>query len=429
MVLSPNGLPRREFMKQLVAVGGFEALKTSRLYEHGGDIPRGTSEPQELPARQHAWNGVLSQDEHGNYVLPRHHILLYMTYKNNIPSSSDRRKLETALQSLERAYKWSNNGLLFTIGYSPAYFDRFEALYLPSRVDLPDPTRLSPVDNPKFDKQDTVIHLASDHPQVVLTAEQALFGELDSLNGVTMDETLDGMFEKVDRRTGFVGAGLPAKNQDVEGIPESNPVPKDAPLFTGFKSNFQQNQASEDLVTIQQGAFAEGTTQHISKLRLELEDWYDAKHDKRVALMFSPIHAEKELVGKVGEKLSDSSKMTEEIITQTEKHAKKYGQVGHAQKTARARTADDSPLILRRDFDTTDENQAGVHFVSLQRGIGDFRYTRRHMNGTTLAAETELDQQVGNGILDFITVERRGNFLIPPRRLRALPPARPHDSS
>lgn len=57
----------------------------------------------------------------------------------------------------------------------------------------------------------------------------------------------------------------------------------------------------------------------------------------------------------------------------------RYGVIGHAQASARARHGG-KPLILRRDFDTTDGGLAGLHFVSLQGTIADFVATRTAMN-------------------------------------------------
>lgn len=425
MTTAHDRLSRRDFVLGAVAIGGTGGL---RLLEDVtvAAAPSGTARPETLPERQHAWNAFLSQDSHGNYVPPRHHVLLSLDYLGDVPTKDEREMVESTLRSLERAYEWSNQGLLFTIGYSPSYFDRFEWLYMPSYVDLPEPTTLSPFEDPAFDRYDALVHLASDSPKALLATEEALRGRRSSVNGVEMAADFSGVFRVADRRTGFVGAGLPANHKDVDGIPDDAPVPRQAPLFTGFKSNFRQNQATEDAITIPQGQFAGGTTQHVSTLRLDLHDWYGMNsHDDRVAKMFSPTHAKKNLVGQVGEKLTDSSGLTDEIIGNTEQHARERGRVGHAQKTARARNADGTPLLLRRDFDSTDDGQAGVHFVALQRGIGDFRYTREHMNATDLVETTPLNERDGNGILDLLTVERRGNFLIPPRSLRALPPSHP----
>lgn len=422
----PDSLSRREFAKGAVAIGGVKGLGLLDGVEFAA-VPSGTDAPETLPERQHAWNASLSTDEHGNDVLPRHHALLYLEYKGDRPTQSERETVETALRSCERAYEWSNRGLLFTIGYSPFYFDRFEWRYMPPNVDLPEPTTLSSSETPEFDRHDALLHLASDNPQVLLAAEEALRGRRASVNGVDVQADLSGVFEVADRRTGFVGAGLPAKRGNVEGIPDAASISQEAPLFTGFKSNFRQNQATEDAVTIPTGQFEGATTQHVSTLALDLRDWYlEDDHSDRVAKMFSPVHAEENLVGETGEKLTDSSGLTDEIIENTRNHARERERVGHAQKSARARNADGTPLILRRDFDTTDDDRAGVHFVSLQRGVGDFRYTRRHMNGVELVEETPLTR-ADSGILDLLTVERRGNFLVPPRPLRALPPAHPDE--
>lgn len=172
-----------------------------------------------------------------------------------------------------------------------------------------------------------MIHLASDYGSVMLAAEQALFGKQGTLNGVEMNATLTDVFERDDRRTGFVGKGLPAQHQDVGGIPDSKPVPDDAPLYMGFKSNFKRNQASEDRVTIQDGPFAGGTTQHISLIRLHLQQWYeqDSRYH-REATMFCPVHAEQGLVEGTGENLGDSTKMTEKgCPAHTTEHAREHG--------------------------------------------------------------------------------------------------------
>ncbi|MFC6725053.1 Tat pathway signal protein, partial [Halobium palmae] len=105
-------------------------------------------------------------------------------------------------------------------------------------------------------------------------------------------------------------------------------------------------------------------------------------------------------------------------------HAREYGRVGHSQKTARVRE-DGRPIILRRDFDSTDGGEASVHFVSLQRDVADFVTTREAMNGTDVTDAPAVKQRVNNGILEYTFVERRGNYLLPPRSLRSLPPAQP----
>ena len=422
---SDRSLSRRSLLKAAVAIGGSSAL--TACMDRGGmpDVPQGPSDFSTLPERQHAWNEHLSTDAHGNRLAPAHNVLLLLTYTGDgPPTDEDRNTLETALQSLERAYQRDNAGLLFTIGYSPAYFAQFDEP-LPEAIDLPEPTALSPFEDPDFDKQDAVIHLASDYGELVLAAEEALFGELDALNDVKMEADIADIFEKADRRTGFVGEGLPADNQDVRGIPDSEPVPEESPLYMGFKSGFTKNQASEDRVSIQEGPFADGTTFQLSRIRLQLQQWYEQdSREQRVAKMFCPVHAEEDMVEGVGKNLGDESMMTDECLENVEDHARTKGMVGHSQKSAQARE-DGSPIILRRDFDSTDNGEAGLHFISLQQRIGDFVETRKAMNGSNLAENSAVGEKTNNGILQYMSVKRRGNFLLPPRNLRAFPPARP----
>ena len=419
-----DGLSRRAFVRTAVAIGGTPALDACVERWGSPGAPRPTGEQSSLPERQFAWNESLAIDDFENRLGPRHRVLLYLNYgSDGTPTSADRERMEVTLRSLERAYSWSHDGLLFTVSYSPAYFERFDES-LPETVDLPEPEALAPFEDPEFDRPDAVVHLASDHGRVVLAAEQALLGEKSELNGVEVEGTLADAFERVDRRTGFVGDGLPAEHQDVTGIPDSNPVPEDAPLYMGFKSGYRENQASEDRVAIRDGPFADGTTQHVSRIRLRLEDWYgEQNHEERVAEMFCPFHAENDLVEGTGESLGDSSRM-DDCRDDIDEAAREYGRIGHSQKTAQVRE-DDSPIILRRDFNSTDGDEAGLHFLSLQRGIGDFVDTREAMNGTDFTDNLEIRQRVNNGILEYTFVKRRGNYLVPPRSLRSLPTTRP----
>ncbi|WP_158059417.1 DUF7405 family protein [Halorussus halophilus] len=423
-----RGLSRRQFTKAAVAIGGTSALSACLGRFGEPDVATGPKDLSSLPKRQHAWNAALESDDHGNDVAPRHHVVLLLNYAGDgTPSDAERETVEKSFQSLEHAYERSHEGLLFTVGYSPAYFERFDA-DLPDSVDLPKPKALASFEDPKRDLQDAVVHLASDHASVVLAAEEALLGNKSKLNGVEVQADLAGVMQKAERRTGFVGDGLPAENQDVQGIPDDEPVSEDAPLYMGFKSGFKKNQATEDSVTIQSGPFAGGTTQHVSRIRLQLDQWYDQdSRSQRVGKMFCPVHAEENLVEGAGDNLGTSAKMSEKSCpAHAPDDAKTKGMVGHSQKAARARTDDDSPLILRRDFDSTDGGEAGLHFVALQRTISDFVDTREAMNGADLAEEaTALGQKNNNGILQYMDVLRRGNFLVPPRELRALPPSNP----
>ena len=424
---SELGLSRRAFVATAVSIGGSVGLAACTSSEPDAELPTGPSDLSSLPDRQHAWNDAMETDEHGNHVQPRHRILLLLRLREEgPPGETARETVEAAFRSLERAYPRSTDGLLFTVSYSPAYFDRFDES-LPDSVDLPEPTALASFEDPAFDRPDTVVHLASDHGQVVLQAERALRGEQETLNGISMEADLGSVFEMVDRRTGFLGEGLPEEHSDVDGIPESAPITEAEPMFMGFKSGFVKNQATEDRVTIQSGPFRGGTTQQLSTIRLHLDQWYDQdSRFHREASMFCPHLAAEDAIEGTGENLGDSSGMDQcpgHTDADLEAAAQEEGIVGHSQKMVRARD-DSGPRLLRRDFNSTDGDHAGLHFLSLQRELTDFVETRTAMNGADLVAGTPVGQRTNNGILQYFTVTRRGNYLVPPRDRRTLPTPR-----
>ena len=419
-------LSRREFGRAAVALGGASALAACLdRFDRRKPVPSGVASLESLPTRQHAWRDRIRLDDHGNSLLPRHQILLYLDLDADGPPGTDARDtVESALSVLDEAYERSHEGLIHSMAYSPAYFDRFD-VSLPDDLDLPPPRRLSAFEQPDLDDQDALLHLASDRPEVVLAADEALTGDRGTANGVTVDARLTDVFTVDSRRTGFVGAGMPAERQgDLEGIPDSGPVPKESPLFMGFRAGFRKNQANEAYVTLKNGPFAGGTTKHVSNIRQRLDDWYDEQDfDERVMELFSPTHAEEGLIEGVGNSLGADNAITPAIIDNVDDAAREFGRVGHAQKNARAnRDSEGNVRLLRRHFESTDDDVASLHFPSLQRGIGEFEAVREAMNGADLTEETPaVRQRVNNGILEYIFVEHRGNFLVPPMDLRALP--------
>jgi hypothetical protein len=182
----------------------------------------------------------------------------------------------------------------------------------------------------------------------------------------------------------------------------------------GFRSSLKRNQASEDAVTIPSGRFAEGSMMHVSYMRLRLDDWYGLLNEReRVARMYSPQTTPADVERLTTDAASEPQKLGEAI--------RRSGVIGHAQTSARARRHG-KPLILRRDFNTTDGQQAGLHFVSLQRTIADFITTRNAMNATAAQLQNPaITDTVNNGINEFIFVLKRANYLVPSRRDRSFP--------
>ncbi|MXR41444.1 Tat pathway signal protein [Halobaculum sp. WSA2] len=419
-------MSRREALKAAVAVGGAAGLAAcvDRLDDEE-PVPTGDGADGH-PERQYGWNDHVRTDDAGNWQLPRHQTLLYLSLPaEGPPSEADRETVRGALDALDEAYAWSHEGLLHSAAYSPAYFDRFEAdLAVPDDVSLPAPTPLADYETPEFDTQDALVHLASDRPDALLAAEEALLGEADEANGVSFPSALTDALELADRRTGFFDPGMPHEKADeLSGVPEPNPVPEDAPLFMGFIAGFRGNQATEDAVAIGEGPFAEGTTKSVGNWRQRLADWYgEQDRDQRVMELFSPGHAAGDLVEGVGTNLGDDSGI-DRFLDSVVEDATEYGRVGHAQKAARKnRDADGNPLLLRRHFESADGDVASLHFPSLQRSIDQFETVRRSMNGVDATEATPaVRQRVNNGILEYIFLRHRGYFLVPPRSLRALP--------
>ncbi|WP_277553168.1 DUF7405 family protein [Halobaculum limi] len=424
--LRDDGLSRRDALKAAVAVGGATGLAACVDRFSGADpVPTGGG-PEAHPERQFAWNDHVPTDDAGNWQLPRHQTLLYCTLPGDgPPSAADREAVAGAFDALDRAYEWSHEGLLHSVAYSPTYFERFDdPLAVPDDVSLPQPTPLADYETPEFDTQDLLVHLGSDRPDALLAAEQALTGEATEANGVTFPSALTDAVTVDDRRTGFMGAGIPhEKGDELAGVPDPNPIPEDSPLFMGFVAGFRGNQATEDYVAIGEGPFAEGTTKSVGNWRQRLDDWYgEQTFDQQVMEMFSPGHAAEGLVEGIGANLGDDSDI-DQFADDVVADAKEYGRVGHAQKAARAnRDTEGNPLLLRRHFESADDDIASLHFPSLQRSIDQFEAVRRAMNGVDATEATPaVRQRVNNGILEYIFLRHRGYFLVPPRSLRALP--------
>jgi hypothetical protein len=350
-----------------------------------------------LPPRQHAWDATLHKDAYGNAIAPRHDRLLLFNVRGT-PTPRYARLLEAELRKLEHAYHWGPQGLLFTAAWSPHYFERV----LNTSSPIPHARAMSEFEDPSIDTYDLCLHLAGDDDARLSACER------------TLTRVLAPALRHRQTRTGFVGAGLPAAHQRVGGIPPGDHVSESTPLFMGFKSSLKKNQATEDAVTIADGAFADGTTIALSYMRLRLDDWYgNLSQLERVARMYSPQTTVADVAKFTTDAESNPDRLHQAIT--------KYAVIGHAQSSARARR-DGKPLILRRDFNTVDGGQAGLHFLSIQRTIEDFVTTRRAMNqaGVQLL-NPGITDTVNNGINAFIFVLRRANYIVPSRAQRSFP--------
>lgn len=347
----------------------------------------------ELPIGQHEWDATFSADSEGRPVPPRFHVLL-LGEVSGTPDDETQRELESIFEELEFAYPYGPQGLLSTVGWGPTWFERFSDE--PSPINRP--VKMARWEDPIIEDHDFFIHFASDSEEIVNAAKERIVGPTSPANGILTVH---------DVRTGFVGAGLPTQRISSVQVPESSP------LLLGFRSVYKKSQAAEETITIVDGPFAGGTTAHVSRIVLNLEQWHKKSRDEQSALMHAPTV-----------KASQAEAFVEDAPsghTEVKQIVAEHGVLGHTQAAARARV-NNLPLINRRDFATLDDDLPGTHFVSLQRDLRDFNNTRAIMNGSDGSdAHPAVGARHRNGINSFMTVTRRATFVIPPRRLRVFP--------
>ncbi|MGH3265899.1 MAG: DUF7405 family protein, partial [Trebonia sp.] len=316
-------LSRRRFLAATAGLIGGSVLKPDAAFPAEQDVVPLVSQPSGLPSAQHAWTATFAADSHGNPISPRFDRLLFFDLLDK-PTEGDVRRLESSLRTLERLYPWGPQGLLFTAGWGPHYFEDVLGITTP----IPKPKALSDFELPTFDHYDLCLHLACDNEQRLADVELALVNGRRLPGAASVD--LSSVLRWRETRTGFVGTGLPAARQDVNGIPAGRPVRKTSPLFMGFKSGFKKNQATEESITIPSGPFAGGTTMHVSYMRLRLDSWYGILDDKeRVARMYAP-----EVTPAQVDRFTDDAASQPDHYAQA---ATRYGVIGHAQTSARAR--------------------------------------------------------------------------------------------
>lgn len=378
--------------------------------------------------RQHEWDGLLRRDAAGNRLPPRHQRLLLCALAND-PTPERAWQAEAALRRVERVTGPGPRGLLIAVGWGPSWFRRIGVA-----SPVPDAAPLNDAEVPTIDDPICVLHLGSDDEALLDRVERALFagaplrgagaGRRDDSDGPAGADgggdpvgptDLRGLLRVTERRTGFVGAGLPERHREgVVGLPQDQPLPKETPMYMGFQSGLKRNQATEEDVTIASGRWAGGTTMHVSSIALALDSWYRSLDERdRVRRMFAadttPAKVRRNPRG-----------INHPADVDVAKVAREQSVVGHAEAAAAARRGG-RPVILRRDFNSADGGAARVHFVALQRSIDDFVATRRAMDARKAVGHGTVGVHINNGITEWMTVESRANLLVPPRRDRICP--------
>lgn len=342
---------------------------------------------------QHAWEATLGTDELGRPVPPAFHRLVMLDVTRS-PTRADVRRMERVLRRLESRFRHGPDGLLMLVGWGAGYFAR----HTDGGAPISRPVPLARGERAVMEDIDVCIHLAADDEARLDAVVAALVGD----GAVALGDGL----ELREVRTGFAGAGLPAK---IVG----GDIPKDSPLLLGFHSGLSRNQATEADITIEHGPLTGGTTMHVSRLALDLDAWYRLGIESRAARMYAPT-----VSSSCAATLSEDAPSDFERLPHT---ARAYGVVGHAQAAARARLGG-RPRLNRRDFATIDDGIPGTHFVSLQRDLEDFNATRAVMNAADARHHhTSIGLRRNNGINQFMRVLSRATFAVPVRAYRAYP--------
>jgi hypothetical protein len=380
-------------------IAGAAATVGGALAACGGSatvpVPRVRALPAGRPDRQFEWDNSLHSDGFGNRTAPRHHRLVHLELTGP-PTVAAAAALEDGLRAIEASTPAGPRGLLIVVGWGPAWFN-----VLDRPAPVPEPAALTPDEAPELDRFVACVHLASDNERLLKAAEAQLRRAIRSPLAIA------------EQRVGFTAAGMPRRlSGTLNGLPEGQPR-KSAPLFMGFASGFARNQAREVDIAITDGAWAGGTTMHVSVLSLALATWYGSlTEEQRAARMFAPQIT----LSRVLEPRDGIDPPTDVVAT-----ARRHGLVGHAQSMAALRR-NGRPRILRRDFNGVDGRQPLVHFVALQRSIEDFVLTRQAMTAASaVAADDRVTPHVNNGINEWTSTRSRANYLVPPRTRRTCP--------
>ena len=129
----------------------------------------------------------------------------------------------------------ARNGLLFTASWAPHYFEQVLGVSF-ARSRAPRSSRTSSCR--RFDDYDLCLHLACDDEQRLAAVELALVHGHALAGRGTIDLARASRWRET--RTGFVGTGLPAAHQHVNGIPPGNPVPAELTAVHGLQVRLHQ---------------------------------------------------------------------------------------------------------------------------------------------------------------------------------------------
>ena len=460
--------------RQVVAGTAAAALGGGGLY---GLVERLASSPVRPaaappPPEQHLIGGLRVVRDNGVAVIvpPLHTevVTLRLTAGRTAAELSDAQAaLESALAGIERRLApASPSGVGITIGWGLPYFRGY--VPAPAATHLPIDRRASRaaghevralLDAVRFpsdpgstvlEQNDAAVLLRSDHLDAIAEASQTIVSDLDIWQPTSIRRAFAG--------GGFEGGpGLPKRMAVSAGVPGAELIPDGAELFLGFTSTQRAGLGPGRIANLETlgyadggggGYFTAGTTMHLSHLFEDLEAWYlNFDYGQRLATLFHPREKAPPGTMTVPQDARDVAS-----VAANQRDYDRFGAIGHSASiqtasrlgedvrgtdgvlyrkgTAVPQRADantlDNPFFwsARPDVDgMRDGAAAGVHFIVFHPTTDDFNRTRRAMDGAFPGgARVPLERgDSGQGINSVLTTTHRQNFLVPPRRHRALP--------
>jgi len=376
---------RDAFVKSALAMGGRRALET--LATRYGTPSKAGVHPSERDGRggQFRWLAAAGEDSP-----PDHHLLLFCDPEfAGSPSDGDRRRVKRAIDAIEAEFGVGPDGIVVTVGYAPAYFERFDRRLPVARPpmlpgpeetiadtagDGEDPTEVT------ADGREVLIHLASDHAAHLLAAELALWDEAptgDHGPRIDLPATLSGVLtcpdSYPDRRTGY-----------------GTPTPS---AYAGETADLKNVGWSRGVTE----AFAGGAVCHVSELRVgdgNRKDGGRARPGSGDRDGGCPVHG--------GE-------------SNHERRLEEHGNAGSGSdcpvEHATSEGPGDGSEMLCLGLTATGRPEPSTHFLGVMNSLETLVETGGRLN---------VSDDPG-GVTPRQTTLRRGNYLLPPAPCRSFP--------
>jgi hypothetical protein len=461
--------------KELIGGGAAAALAGAGIYGlvdlFTGDAP--ARPPRRLPSEQHALGRLEIVVDNGvEVVVPPLHNEVVTALLRVEERPAVLREAQAALQEvlgrIDAEYPPAPAGLSISVGWGLPYFRR--VVPGPANERLPVDLRASEAAGEEVPAVVDAIRFPSDPEDLVLEENDVAFflrsNSRESIAAATSSvfDELGDLFELTSIRRGFAGGGfaggrsLPKRMALAAGIPGAELIPDTAELFLGFTSTQREGLGPPGIANFEtlpgytdqwpNGYFRGGTAMHVSHLFEDVEAWYlNFDFTERVATTFRPGLD-------VAPGTQTVSQSREEAVgpEAVAADAERFRAVGHSSVIQPASrlfadvTGNDGILYpkgtavpQRADFNTldnpffwsgrpdadgqSDEPAAGLHFVVFTPTSDDFHRTRLAMDGVFPdGTSIPLDPRArGQGFNSILRTTHRQNFLVPPRRHRALP--------